>query len=78
MAAMTRTALDVQCDEQVHLRAQLARAIKSLVKAHLSQYTARMIGDPQVSGLEVVLHTADSEWKQARRSYIEHRKAHGC
>jgi hypothetical protein len=78
MAAMTQTALDLQCDESVHLRAQLARAIKSLVKAHISHYTARMIGDPEVSHLEVVLDSANAEWKQASRSYSEHRKAHGC
>jgi len=76
--ATTQTAIGVQCDEQVHLRSQLAQAIKSLVKAHLSHYTARMLGDPKVSDLEIVLDAADAEWKQARQSYLEHRKEHGC
>ena len=79
--ATTQTAIDVQCDqceEQLHLRSQLARAIKSLVKAHISHHTARMIGDPDVSHLEIILDTADADWKQARQSYLEHRKAHGC
>jgi hypothetical protein len=79
--ATTQTAIDVQCEqcgEQVYLRSQLAQSIKSLVKAHISHYTARMIGDPQLADLEVVLDTADAKWKQARRSYMDHRKEHGC
>jgi hypothetical protein len=61
-----------------HLRSQLAQTIKSLVKAHISHHTARMIGDPEVTHLEVVLDAANAQWKQARQSYLEHRKAHGC
>jgi len=81
MSVTTQTAIDVpcaQCDEQVYLRGQLARAIKSLVKAHVSHYTAWKIGDPEAHDLETNLETADAEWQLARESYIEHRKEHGC
>lgn len=81
MAVTTQTAIDVscgQCDEQVHLRAQLAKTIKLLVKAHVSHHTARMIGDPVAADLAANLNMADAEWKMARRSYLEHRKVHGC
>jgi len=81
MSVTTQTALEVQCDqcdEQVHLRSQLAQAIKALVKAHVSHHTARLIGDPHVSQLGGILDKADAEWKQARQCYLAHRKAHGC
>lgn len=81
MSVTTQTAIDIQCDqcdEQVHLRGQLARAIKSLVKAHASHHAAQIIGDPEVSDLGANLDVADTKWKQARQSYLEHRKAHGC
>ncbi len=81
MAVTSQTAIDVscgQCDEQVHLRAQVAHAIKSLVSAHVSHHAARVIGDPVASDLEANLNMADAEWKLARQSYLEHRKVHGC
>jgi len=81
MAVTAQTATDVQCDqceEQVLLRGQLARSIKLLVKAHISHYTARMIGDPKVFELEAHLNSADADWKRARQSYLQHRKTHGC
>jgi hypothetical protein len=81
MSVTTQTAIDIQCDqcdEQVHLRGQLAQAIKSLVKAHVSHHTAQKIGDPAMSDLEANLDAADAVWKQARQYYLEHRKAHGC
>lgn len=81
MTVTAQTAVDLQCDqceEQALLRGQLARSIKLLVKAHVSHYAARMAGDPKVFELEANLDTADAEWKQARQSYLEHRKTHGC
>jgi hypothetical protein len=76
--ATTLIAIGAQCDEKMYLRSQLAQTIKSLVKAHISYHAARMISDPEVAHLEVVLDAADAKWKQARQSYLEHRKAHGC
>jgi len=81
MSVTTQTAIEVQCgqcEEQVYLRSQLARSIRSLVKAHVSHYTARMIGDPEVHDLEANLAIAEAEWKLSRQSYSEHRKEHGC
>jgi len=81
MTVTAQTATDVQydqCEEQALLRGQLARAIKLLVKAHVCHYTARMAGDPKMFELEANLDTADTKWKQARQSYMEHRKRHGC
>ena len=81
MSVTTQTAIEMQCsqcDKQVHLRGQLAQAIKSLVKAHASHYTARAIGDPEVHNLNAKLETADAEWKLAQQSYLTHRREHGC
>jgi len=81
MVVTAQTATDVQCtqcEEQVLLRGQLARSIRLLVEAHISHYTARMIGDPHVFELEAHLNTADAEWKRAQQFYLEHRKIHGC
>jgi hypothetical protein len=81
MSVSTQTAIDVpcsQCDEQVHLRAQTAQTIKSLVKAHVSHYSARVTGDPAASALKANLNIADTERKLARQPYLDHRKMHGC
>ena len=82
MSVTTQTAIEIQCDqcdEQVHLRGQLAQAIKLLVKAHASHHTARVIGDLARLALEANLNMADAEWKLARQSDVESiAEVHGC
>jgi hypothetical protein len=68
----------MSCEEQKHMFAGLAEAIKRLVKAQ----SARVLGVKQdgqeLSGPDEQIAAALRAWKRARQAYMHHLRVHGC